>query len=136
MKETLAERKLERIDAYDPDALRTISVNYHPRGRILSYHTHDFYEINYVLCGFMQSRRLRGRECAFVIYRRRIHTEDGGKQCGGGKFSSHAFVGKTVGVKRSAACLSAPGRIQDRRSSRCTNACRKIAYGGIKFIGL
>lgn len=51
MKETLAERKLERIDTYDPDALRTISVNYHPRGRILSYHTHDFYEINYVLCG-------------------------------------------------------------------------------------
>lgn len=51
MKEPLAERKLERIDAYSPDTRRSVTVNYHPRGRICSLHTHDFYEINYVLKG-------------------------------------------------------------------------------------
>lgn len=51
MKEALAARKLERIDAYSTDTRQSVTVNYHPRGRTYSLHTHDFYEINYVLSG-------------------------------------------------------------------------------------
>ena len=53
MKGQEKERALERIDAYNPGIRRAVMLNYHPRGHASSYHTHDFYEINYVLEGTM-----------------------------------------------------------------------------------
>ncbi len=45
------EKGLERIDTYAPDAQRNVTVNFHPAGMTSECHTHDFYEINYVLGG-------------------------------------------------------------------------------------
>ena len=45
------EARLERIDLYNPEPHRSVTVNYHPKGRCEAHHTHDFYEINYVLAG-------------------------------------------------------------------------------------
>ena len=53
MEDQVAGRTLERIDTYNPSIRRSVMLNYHPRGHARSYHTHDFYEINYVLHGQM-----------------------------------------------------------------------------------
>jgi AraC-like DNA-binding protein/mannose-6-phosphate isomerase-like protein (cupin superfamily) len=42
---------LERIDVYNPKIRKNVAVNYHPRGGTSRHHTHDFYEINYVMEG-------------------------------------------------------------------------------------
>ena len=42
---------LERMDVYNPEAMRNVAVNYHPTGKTSKRHTHDFYEINYLLRG-------------------------------------------------------------------------------------
>lgn len=44
-------RQLERIDAYASGRSESVTINYHPCGKTNSHHTHDFYEINYVLSG-------------------------------------------------------------------------------------
>jgi AraC-like DNA-binding protein/mannose-6-phosphate isomerase-like protein (cupin superfamily) len=51
MEAKVKERALERIDIYNPSMRRSVMLNYHPRGHAFSYHTHDFYEINYVTEG-------------------------------------------------------------------------------------
>ena len=51
MIKTESEEKLERIDVYNPYTRKAVTVNYHPNNENVSHHTHDFYEINYVLDG-------------------------------------------------------------------------------------
>ena len=48
-------RELERLDAYAPSSRRNVAVNYHPKGSSSAYHTHDFYEINYILSGTLSN---------------------------------------------------------------------------------
>ena len=44
-------RRIERLEAYALDRHAAITLNLHPPGRGNAYHTHDFYEINYVRGG-------------------------------------------------------------------------------------
>ncbi|MBQ2942952.1 MAG: helix-turn-helix domain-containing protein [Clostridia bacterium] len=40
-----------RIGRYSKNLFRNVAYTYHPSGYLHSYHTHDFYEMNYVLKG-------------------------------------------------------------------------------------
>ena len=51
MREAEGGRRIERLEAYALDRHAAITLNLHPPGRGNAYHTHDFYEINYVMGG-------------------------------------------------------------------------------------